>query len=180
MRLNSPPSEVKKEKPELREKKALLEATLFLTDKPLDKKTIQGILDTDSNQVLDQILDSLKDDLEKDFRGMELIQAGGYCHLQVKDEFLDKISHLAPYQEISDSVLQTLSIIAYNHPVLQKDVVEVRGKCAYSHIKELIKRGLVKAEDAGRTKALRVTDEFLEYFDLDSPEEFKMHVTSGS
>jgi segregation and condensation protein B len=165
---------------ELTEKKALLEAALFLTDEPLDRKAIKDILDTKSDRVIDQLLNLFHEELKQNSRGIELIESKEKCRFQVKDKFLDKISYLAPYQEISDSVLQTLSIIAYNHPALQKDVVEVRGKCAYSHIKELIKRGLIKAEDEGRTKALKVTDEFLEYFGLDSPEEFKMHVTSSS
>lgn len=158
----------------------MLEAAFFLADEALDRKAIKDILDTTSDRIVDRLLDYFRDELSQDFRGLELIESKGKYRFQVKGKFLDKISHLAPYQEISDTVLQTLSIIAYNHPALQKDVVEVRGKCAYSHIKELIQRGLVKAEDAGRTKSLKVTDQFLEYFGLDSPEEFRMHVSSGS
>lgn len=173
-------NELERNHQELTEKKALLEAAFFLTDEPLTRKAIKDILGTKSDKITDELLDSFQDELKEESRGIELIGSKGKYRFQVKGKFLDKISHLAPYQEISDPVLQTLSIIAYNHPALQKDVVEVRGKCAYSHIKELIKRGLVKAEDAGRTKALKVTDEFLDYFGLDSPEEFKIHVSSSS
>jgi chromosome segregation and condensation protein ScpB len=48
--------------------------------------------------------------------------------------------------------------------VAQAEVVKLRGQRAYAHIKELIARGFVQAEDRGTTKVLHVTEELLRYF----------------
>lgn len=69
--------------------------------------------------------------------------------------------------------MRTLSLIAYHNPILQKEVVKIRGNGAYSHIEELLDRNFIKSEKEGRTKLLSVTDYFLRYFELESTEELK-------
>ncbi|MFB6147302.1 MAG: SMC-Scp complex subunit ScpB, partial [Candidatus Nanohaloarchaea archaeon] len=154
-------------------KKARLEAALFLSDEPVDSEEIADVLDLGSMGYVDMLLDELRDDLEEDHRGMELVETPQGYELKVKNEHLGHVSHLAPHQDLNEGQLRTLSLIAYNAPVEQADIVEIRGNRAYQHIKELVSRGFVSKEKDGRTAELDVTDHFLEYFDLDSIDEFK-------
>ena len=67
---------------------------------------------------------------------------------------------------ISPSTLKTLSYIAYFQPISRLELVEQRGKHAYSHFKTLEKLGFISGEPSGRTKIYRTTSAFSEYFGL--------------
>lgn len=154
-------------------KKARLEAALFLAEEPVDKKEISDILDLGSMGYVDMLIEEFGEDLEKENRGMELVETPEGYELKVKKDHLEHVSHLAPHQDLNEGQLRTLSLIAYNTPLEQADLVEIRGNRAYQHVKELVNRGFVKKEKDGRTAILEVTDHFLEYFDIESIEELK-------
>lgn len=157
----------------MEEKKARLEAALFLSDEPLDNEEIADLLDLGSMGYVDMLIEEFKEQLEEEHRGMELIETPNGYEMKVKKNHLDHVSHLAPHQDLNNGVLRTLSLIAYNAPVEQADVVEIRGNRTYNHVKDLLNRGFVSKEKDGRTAILNVTDQFLEYFDFDSVEQFK-------
>lgn len=156
------------------EKKALVEAALFLSEEPLDTEEIADAMNVGAKGFVQQVVEELQEDLESDARGLEIIEHDGAYEMVVKNEHVDQVEHLAPHRDLDDGTLRTLALIAYNTPVKQSEVVDVRGNRAYSQIKELSERGFVEAEEDGRTKVLEVTDHFLDYFDLDAPDEFAM------
>ncbi|MFB6292023.1 MAG: SMC-Scp complex subunit ScpB [Candidatus Nanohaloarchaea archaeon] len=157
----------------MEDKKARLEAALFLADEPIDGEEIADILDLGSMGYVDMLIEEFQEDLEEENRGMELVETPEGYELKVKKDHLDHVSHLAPHQDLNEGQLRTLSLIAYNSPVEQTDIVEIRGNRAYQHVKELVNRGFVDKEKDGRTAILDVTDHFLDYFDIDSVDEFK-------
>jgi segregation and condensation protein B len=59
-----------------------------------------------------------------------------------------------------------LAYIAFRQPIPQRQVIEVRGKHAYSHIKILKEMDLVTLERKGRASILRTTEYFADYFGL--------------
>lgn len=155
------------------EKKSRLEASLFLAEEPVEKEEISDILNLGSMGFVEELIEEYQDDLKESHRGLELIQTEEGYELKVKKDHLKHVSHLAPHQDLNEGQLRTLSLIAYNAPLEQADLVEIRGNRAYQHVKELVNRGFVDKEKDGRTAILDVTDYFLEYFDIDSIEEFK-------
>ena len=155
------------------EKKARLEAALFLSDEPLDNEDISEVLDLGSMGFVSTLIDELQDDLKQEKRGMEIIETPNGYEMKVKKKHLEHVSHLAPHQDLGEGVLRTLSLIAYNAPVEQAEIVEVRGNRTYNHVKDLVERGFVSKEKDGRSAQLDVTDRFLDYFDFDSVEQFK-------
>lgn len=154
-------------------KKARLESALFLADEPIDRDEIADILDLGSIGYVDMLIEEYQEDLEEEHRGLELVETPEGYELKVKNEHLDHVSHLAPHQDLNEGQLRTLSLIAYNSPVEQADIVEIRGNRAYQHVKELVSRGFISKEKDGRTAILDVTDHFLDYFDLEDVDEFK-------
>lgn len=157
----------------MEEKKSRLEAALYLAEEPVDKEEIADILDLGSMGYVDMLIEEFQEDLEQDQRGLELVKSPEGYELKVKKDHLDHVSHLAPHQDLNEGQLRTLSLVAYNAPVEQADIVEIRGNRAYQHIKELVNRGFVSKEKDGRTAELDVTDHFLDYFDIESVGEFK-------
>ncbi len=151
---------------------ALVEAALFVADGPVSLARLAQVLDVDPTAV-GAALHALAQDLHEEGRGIELVQeAGGYV-LRVRTELADKVRPLAPHQDIGEPTLRTLSIIAYRGPLLQAELVRMRGQRAYGHVRELIERGFVRAEEEGTSKRLSLTDTFLDYFGLSSLEELR-------
>lgn len=155
------------------DKKAVLEAALFVTEEPLDTDRIADILNLGSKGYVQMVVDELKEDLEQDHRGLEIIETDDGYRMQVKKDHIDQVRDLAPHQDLTDATLRTLSIIAYNAPVKQSKIIEIRGNRAYNQIGDLEDRGLLTSEKDGRTKILDVTEEFLEYFGIESLDEFR-------
>ncbi|QKQ98609.1 SMC-Scp complex subunit ScpB [Candidatus Nanohaloarchaea archaeon] len=154
-------------------KKARLEAALYLSEEPVDSKEIADVLNLGSMGYVDMLIDEFKEDLKDEHRGFELIETDAGYELKVKKDHLEHVSHLAPHQDLNEGQLRTLSLIAYNAPLEQADLVEIRGNRAYQHVKELVNRGFIEKEKDGRTAILDVTNFFLDYFDIDSVDEFK-------
>ncbi len=76
----------------------------------------------------------------------------------------DKIRGIATL--LTPGPLRTLSFIALKQPVTQSYVVRVRGKLAYGHVKQLKDMDLISDERIGRTRMLRTTSTFADYFNL--------------
>ncbi len=158
------------------EDRALIEAALFLSTQPLTRRALAKILGDAQVAYIDRLLAELKREYDAPTRGLELQLEEGRAGFRVKTVFIDRVSHLAPQQDIPRPILRSLAVIAYNHPMTQSDLVKVRGNKAYSHVQELLARNLIRAEESGRTLLLHVTREFLRHFGLSSVEEFRFHV----
>nr|EGQ40421.1 MAG: segregation and condensation protein B [Candidatus Nanosalinarum sp. J07AB56] len=148
-------------------KKSRLEAALYLSEEPLDREDIADVLNLGSMGYVDMLLDEFRNDLDEDSRGLELVQSPMGYELRAANKHLEHVRHLAPNQDLSEGVLRTMSLVAHNAPVMQSDIVEVRGNRAYQHIKQAVQRGFIDKEKKGRSSELDVTDYFLDYFDVD-------------
>lgn len=153
--------------------KALIEAALFLSENGVSVNDLVDLTGLDREGVENK-LKELERVFGEESRGLQLFKTPeGKYRLKVKRAYVDRVKHLAPHQDLSQAILRTLSVIAYNTPVLQKEIIEIRGNGAYAHIDELIERGFVQSEKEGRTKLLSVTDEFLRYFEIEDPKQLK-------
>ncbi|MFN3346857.1 MAG: SMC-Scp complex subunit ScpB, partial [Candidatus Bipolaricaulaceae bacterium] len=84
--------------------KALVEAALFVADRPLSPAELAHGLDLPEHAVLESLA-ALAEDLEESDRGLELGQeAGGYV-LRVKAEVAERVRRFAPHQDLSEQTL---------------------------------------------------------------------------
>ncbi len=143
--------------------KAKVEATLFLTEKPLRAQAIARIVESDVDLVR-RILIELIESYEQRDGGLEVADDDGYI-IQVKDDYTNLIDEFVPL-EMPTALVRTLSAIALKQPVAQSEVIKLRGGGAYEHIKELMERELVNKKDEGRSPILTTTKKFQEYFRL--------------
>jgi len=146
------------------EKKALIEAALFMSPDPVSLSTLEKITGITSKRELESILEELKKEYEVDTKGIELaITPEGY-HFKVKEKFINSVSSLTPHADLSGGVLRTLGLIALRQPIAQSQIIKIQGNKAYGYIEKLEKKGLISSEKASRTKVLRTTHEFERYF----------------
>lgn len=157
------------------EAKALVEAALFVTDRPLALAQLAAALDL-SEQAVGRLVQALADECASSDRGVELVQEKGGYVLKVKGELASAVRPLAPHQDISEQTLRTLAVIAFHAPVLQSEVVKMRGQRAYGHIGELVSRGFVAGEVQGATKILTATDDLLRYFGVATLDELRLQL----
>jgi len=150
------------EKQNTETKIALLEAALFMTEKPLHLYELKGILKMKEDEIK-ILLNKLKERYQKNESGIELSEIGG-LRLTVKPEYIDKVSKLTRHADMSRGLLRVLSVITRYEPVTQSDLVKVLGNRVYEYIKELEERGFVKTEKHSRTKKISTTKLFEEYF----------------
>lgn len=86
--------------------------------------------------------------------------------LQLKTQYVSNVKRLAMRPLLTIGPLKTLAYIAYRQPVVQSQVTAVRGSQAYAHIRELKRLGLLDLEKLGRTKIIRTSNVFADYFNL--------------
>ncbi|MDA0772824.1 MAG: SMC-Scp complex subunit ScpB [Cyanobacteria bacterium] len=147
----------------LRDLKAKLEAILFLSDKPrgVDSLAIQA--EADPNLVRDALIQLVQEYEARD-GGLVIDTTDGYC-MQISDQFESLTENILPI-ELRTAVLRTLSTIALKEPMLQSDLVKIRGGGVYEHVKELAEMGLVKKTKEGHSNIIHTTKYFQENFKL--------------
>lgn len=155
-------------------KKALLEAALFVSDTPLTVERMANIVGIGSEQEVRQLVDEIKRDLDSANRGIELIQTPEGYELRVKQPYREHVAKLAPLSDLSDGMLRTLAIIAIRQPIKQSLIVKYQGNKTYGYINDLEAKGLVKTEKFGRTKIVTTTTGFERYFGKSSEDIKKM------
>lgn len=146
---------------------ALLEAALYVAGRPLDLKTLGSIIRTRSKRKVQRLVSILMEEYKNRETALEILELEDKRFvLQLKAEYSPQVQRLAIRPLLSKGPLKTLSYIAYRQPVLQSQVVDVRGHHAYGHLRQLESMGLISRERVGRTKSLRTTGFFADYFGL--------------
>ena len=148
-------------------KLALIEAALYVTGKPLDLKTLGAIVGFRSEEKVRDLGRVLKEKYGSEATALEVLElSDGRFVMQLKPQYVSDVKRLATRQLLTPGPMKTLSFIAYRQPITQSYVAKVRGNLAYSHVKQLREVGLISEERLGRTKVLRTTPNFADYFNL--------------
>jgi segregation and condensation protein B len=90
-------------------------------------------------------------------------------------EYLIKIAKAPRKMVLTDTVIETLSIIAYKQPVTRGQVEYIRGVNSDSAVNRLCERGLIEEcghlDAPGRPILYRTTQNFLRCFGLSTPKD---------
>ncbi|MEM4189242.1 MAG: SMC-Scp complex subunit ScpB [Candidatus Caldarchaeum sp.] len=147
--------------------KTLAEAILFASDKPVGIKTLQKALRTRSYKKIRQIVEALKTEYRG--RAVEIVELEGErFYMRLRPDLADFAKKFTRKKALPHGILKTLSTIAYYQPVPMSTLAAIRGKDAYRQLKILVEKGLVEAEKSGRTRLLRTTQLFAEFFGVEN------------
>ena len=148
-------------------KLGLIEAALYVTGRPIDIKTLAAVVDLRSEDKVKELARELKNKYTNDSSCLEVLElSDGRFVMQLRPQFVGNVKRLATRQLLTPGPMKTLSFIAYKQPVTQSYLAKVRGNLAYSHVRQLQEAGLIAEEKLGRTKVLRTTPNFADYFNL--------------
>ena len=155
------------ENEQLKKDMAFIEAALYVAGRPLDLGMLASVVKTRSIKRVQTAARALVADYQTRNFALEVIELkDGRFVLQLKPSYVVNVRKLAMSKLLGMGPLRTLSYVAYRQPVPQSRVIAVRGHQAYKHIQRLGDLGLVTREGLGRTKILRTTEGFADYFNL--------------
>jgi segregation and condensation protein B len=145
----------------------LCEAALYVSGRPLDLKMIGSVIGARSEDKIRATAAAVSERYKLAGSPIQVVELpDGRFVMQLKAEFAKHVRKLSNRPLLTPGPLRTLSFIAIKQPVTQSYVVRVRGKLAYVHVKQLRDMDLINDERIGRTRMLRTTSTFADYFNL--------------
>ncbi len=156
--------------------KQLIEAAIFVADKPLSIEALKQTVLSDikvNKAAIKQLLDEIEDDYST--RGVNLLKLASGYRFQAAPQlggYLGRMWQEKP-AKYSRALLETLALIAYKQPITRGEIENVRGVSVSSNIiRTLSERGWIKVvghkEVPGRPSLYGTTNVFLDYFSLTS------------
>ncbi len=156
---------------------AVIEAVLFTMGESVEISKLADIIEEDV-KTTKEILREMTERYEKDDRGIVLTQLDNAVQLCTKAdmyEYLIKIAKTPRKMVLTDTVIETLSIIAYKQPVTRIEIERVRGVSCDHAINKLLEYDLItelgRLDAPGRPLLFGTTEQFLRSFGVKSLED---------
>lgn len=153
---------------------AALEAILFTMGESVELSRLAATLEMDKSEIKD-ILDEMQRNYEQENRGITLIWLEESVQLATKSsmfEYLIRIAKTPRKMTLTDTVLETLSIIAYRQPVTRLEIETIRGVSCDHAINKLMEYDLItelgRLDAPGRPLLFGTTEQFLRCFGVKS------------
>lgn len=160
-----------------KEKEAILEAILFTMGDSVEISRLAQVIET-SEKETKELLVGIQKKYEKDKRGIALVELEDsfqMCTRPEMYEYLVKIAKTPRKYVLTDTVLETLSIVAYKQPVTRIEIEKIRGVSCDHAINRLVEFDLIKEvgrlDAPGRPLLFGTTEQFLRSFGVKSLEE---------
>ncbi len=156
---------------------AAIEAILFSMGEAVELSRLAAALEL-SEEDTEAVIEEMADLYNEADRGIMIAHFDGAYQLCTKKEMYDylvKITHVPKPKELTDVVLETLSIIAYKQPVTKAEIEKIRGVQSDHTINKLIEYNLIcevgRKDAPGRPILFATTEEFLRSFGIESTDE---------
>ena len=154
-----------------------IEAIFYIKGKPLsieeiftllERKTTESSKISPENRALieDALIELMNDYAHRD-SALEITETEAGYSLQLKDEYSYLLKELVP-AELGKGALRTLAAVALKNPILQTELIDLRGSSAYQQVGELVELGFIRKRQQadGRSYWLEVTNKFHQYFEV--------------
>ena len=141
-----------------------VEAVLYLKGRPISKKNLAEITNSDINSITIALSD-LKEKYSSSKSAININEVNNSYCLELKTSLNEFVEDLLP-SELKTSELRTLATIAIKKKVLQSELIVLRGSGAYDHIKELINKKFIikRKQKDGRSYWLSLSEKFFQTF----------------
>ncbi len=156
---------------------AAIEAVMFAYGDPITIEKLSEASGVDAETCV-KLVDRLEQQYNVRESGLRILRINNGFQIAARTEYADNIKkalETKKQQPLTQAAMETLAIVAYNQPVTNAFVEQVRGIDSSSVMRNLVERGLL--EEAGRLDlpgrpiSYRTTDTFLRCFGLSRIEE---------
>ena len=157
--------------------RSVIEGALFVGGSvSLTARKLASLIGQETDaRVAVKLIDQLNEDYAAENRPYEIQLHEGGFQLRLREDFAEmqvKVFGLGPREvKLTPEVLELLSYVAYNQPVSQAELADIKQAKANTILRQLIRLKLVEIERTGskRTDVQYVTgDRFLKLFELES------------
>ena len=159
---------------EQKKAEAIIEAVLFAMGDSVEMSKLVHVLEMDEKEIRVIIADMNKK-YEKSERGITIIELDNSFQLSTKPElyeYLIKVAKAPRKYVMSDTLLETLSIIAYKQPITRLEIEKIRGVSCDHAVNRLLEFNLIqelgRLDAPGRPLLFGTTEEFLRTFGVKS------------
>lgn len=157
--------------------KAVLEAILFTMGDSVAIDNLASVIEEDKKTTR-QILEEMMQDYDAQDKGIGLTMLDDAVQMCTKGElyeYLIKIAKAPKKFVLTDTLLETLSIIAYKQPVTRLEIERVRGVSCDHAVNKLLEYDLImevgRLDAPGRPLLFGTTEQFLRSFGVRSIED---------
>ncbi len=154
------------------QRKALIEALIFVSETPLGLDRIKETLGGVQKKDLQRLLSELMEDYSRAPRGFTLVEVAEGFQFRTRPEYAEWIKKLkkAKPLALTQPGLETLAIVAYKQPVVRGEVEKIRGVDSGGVLRTLLERKLIrilgKKDVPGKPLVYGTSKQFLEIFGL--------------
>ena len=157
--------------------KGAIEAVLFSMGEAVEKSELAKALQLNV-KTLEKLLAELDAEYGVKNRGIHLVKLENAYQLATKNEHYDVLTRLINIPKkhsLTDSLMETLSIVAYKQPVTRQEIEAIRGVSCSHAINKLIEYNLVtevgRLDAIGRPILFGTTEDFLRCFGVSDMDE---------
>lgn len=154
--------------------KAVIEAVLFAMGDSVEMSKLTHVLGISEKEVR-EVIAEMNESYEKTDRGIYIAELENSFQLCTKPElyeYLIKVAKAPKKYVMSDTLLETLSIIAYKQPVTRLEIEKIRGVSSDHAVNRLLEFNLIqelgRLDAPGRPLLFGTTEEFLRTFGVKS------------
>ena len=155
--------------------KAVIEALIFASEKPLTLEQIKSVLDGFDTTEIRKVISEMQSEYASANRGLRIMEVAEGFRLTTSAEFapfLKKLYKQRRVERLSRPALETLAIIAYKQPVTKMEIESIRNVNVDGVMENLLEKEIIRVSGRkkapGRPKVYGTTRQFLEYFGLKS------------
>ena len=162
---------------EIEKLQGAIEAILFTMGDSVELEKIAAAIGHDEATTR-KIIHNMMDQYDAENRGVRIIELNNAFQMCTKKEMYEYLIRVAKQPKryvLTDVLLETLSIIAYNQPVTKLEIEKIRGVKSDHAVNKLVEYGLVeetgRMDAPGRPLLFGTTEEFLRRFSVQSLDE---------
>lgn len=160
--------------------KQIIEALLFVSDRPLSKKELAKLSNLKMEEV-ETAINDLKSDCLNNNRGLAILEREDKIQFSTAPEASAVVKEFLDFEvkeDLTPAALETLSIVAYRGPILKEELDNIRGVNCSVILRHLMVKGLVDEKKENEKLFYSISFDFLRWLgcknenDLPSYEKF--------
>lgn len=164
-------------------KTAIVEGLLFIRgDLGVSEEEILTLV---KKEELEEVINKLNDKYALENSGLTLKKYGNLYKLTTKEEYSSYYEQFfddPKNMNLSNSLLEVLSIITFEGPITVKSIEKIRGISSREQVRRLKSLDLIeeagKSEELGHATLYEITNNFLDFFGIENLKEIKDEQTN--
>ncbi|MFH1470256.1 MAG: SMC-Scp complex subunit ScpB [Candidatus Micrarchaeota archaeon] len=144
--------------------KRIIEAALFMSSKALTMADLAKIAGIGAVGFVKDQIEMLKREYEERGSAVRIYEEPEGYMMRLLPEYEQVVGQLAKEADISKQALKVLAVVSKNEGMEQSRLVTIVGSSTYDGVHELEAKGFINSHKKGRTKVLKTSKKFKEYF----------------